>query len=512
GLNLATGRITEIGDAVGIIAAQSIGEPGTQLTLRTFHVGGIASVSKTESEISAKFDGKIEFDGIRTTENLDGNVGDSMTVLSRTGEIRIVDEKSGKLFVSLHIPYGANLYVRDGQKITKGDTICDWDPFNAVIVSEFAGIAEFEAIEEGVTYRVERDEQTGYAEKVIIESKAKRKIPTIRIMSPSGEELKQYNLPVGSYISIDDKQGIKAGQKIVKIPRSLGKIQDITGGLPRVTELFEARNPSNPAVVSEIDGVISFGKIKRGNREVVVEAKDGQKRKYLIGLSKHVLVQDGDFVRAGTPLSDGSVAPKDILNIKGPFAVQSYLVNGVQEVYRSQGITINNKHIEVITRQMMRRVMIEDSGDTQFLEGEAVEKHEFLEQNDWIFDKKVITDEGDSANLKNGQLVTLRQVREENSLLKRNDKKLVEYRDAIPATSSPILQGITKSSLGTVSWISAASFQETTKVLSTAAIAAKQDMLLGLKENVIVGKRIPAGTGARQFDRIMVSTSEFNEN
>ena len=512
GLNLATGRITEIGDAVGIIAAQSIGEPGTQLTLRTFHVGGIASVSKTESEISAKFDGKIEFDGIRTTENLDGNVGDSMTVLSRTGEIRIVDDKSGKLFVSLHIPYGANLYVRDGQKITKGDTICDWDPFNAVIVSEFAGIAEFEAIEEGVTYRVERDEQTGYAEKVIIESKAKRKIPTIRIMSPSGEELKQYNLPVGSYISIDDKQGIKAGQKIVKIPRSLGKIQDITGGLPRVTELFEARNPSNPAVVSEIDGVISFGKIKRGNREVVVEAKDGQKRKYLIGLSKHVLVQDGDFVRAGTPLSDGSVAPKDILNIKGPFAVQSYLVNGVQEVYRSQGITINNKHIEVITRQMMRRVMIEDSGDTQFLEGEAVEKHEFLEQNDWIFDKKVITDEGDSANLKNGQLVTLRQVREENSLLKRNDKKLVEYRDAIPATSSPILQGITKSSLGTVSWISAASFQETTKVLSTAAIAAKQDMLLGLKENVIVGKRIPAGTGARQFDRIMVSTSEFNEN
>ena len=510
GLNLATGRIAEIGDAVGIIAAQSIGEPGTQLTLRTFHVGGIASVSKTESEISAKFDGKIEFDGIRTTENLDGNLSNSMTVLSRTGEIRIVDEKSGKLFVSLHIPYGANLYVRDGQKITKGDTICDWDPFNAVIVSEFAGIAEFEAIEEGVTYRVERDEQTGYAEKVIIESKAKKKIPTIRIMSPSGEELKQYNLPVGSYISIDDKQGIKAGQKIVKIPRSLGKIQDITGGLPRVTELFEARNPSNPAVVSEIDGVISFGKIKRGNREVVVEAKDGQKRKYLIGLSKHVLVQDGDFVRAGTPLSDGSVAPKDILNIKGPFAVQSYLVNGVQEVYRSQGITINNKHIEVITRQMMRRVLIEDSGDTQFLEGEPVEKHEFLEQNDWIFDKKVIMDEGDSTNLKNGQLVSLRQVREENSLLKRNDKKLVEYRDAVPATSSPILQGITKSSLGTVSWISAASFQETTKVLSTAAIAAKQDMLLGLKENVIVGKRIPAGTGARQFDKIMVSTSEFN--
>jgi len=510
GLNLATGRIAEMGDAVGIIAAQSIGEPGTQLTLRTFHVGGIASVSKTESEITSKFDGKIEFDGIRTTENLDGNVSNSMTVLSRTGEIRIVDEKSGKLFVSLHIPYGANLYVRDGQKIAKGDTICDWDPFNAVIVSEFAGIAEFEAIEEGVTYRVERDEQTGYAEKVIIESKAKRKIPTIRIMSPSGEELKQYNLPVGSYISIDDKQGIKAGQKIVKIPRSLGKIQDITGGLPRVTELFEARNPSNPAVVSEIDGVISFGKIKRGNREVAVEAKDGQKRKYLIGLSKHVLVQDGDFVRAGTPLSDGSVAPKDILNIKGPFAVQSYLVNGVQEVYRSQGITINNKHIEVITRQMMRRVLIEDSGDTQFLEGEPVEKHEFLEQNDWIFDKKVITDEGDSANLKNGQLVSLRQVREENSLLKRNDKKLVEYRDAVPATSSPILQGITKSSLGTVSWISAASFQETTKVLSTAAIAAKQDMLLGLKENVIVGKRIPAGTGARQFDKIMVSTSEFN--
>ncbi|MGA1544437.1 MAG: DNA-directed RNA polymerase subunit beta' [Saprospiraceae bacterium] len=509
GMNLATGRIAERGDAVGIIAAQSIGEPGTQLTLRTFHVGGIASVSKTESEITSKFDGKLEFDSIRTTESLDPAEGNTQIVLSRTGEIRIVDEKTGKLFVSNHIPYGASLFVKDGQKIKKGDLICEWDPFNAVIVSEFSGKAVFESIEEGGTYRVERDDQTGYVEKVIIESKNKKKIPTIRIMSSDGkEELKHYNLPVGSYISIDDNESIKAGQKIAKIPRSLGKIQDITGGLPRVTELFEARNPSNPATVSEIDGVISFGKIKRGNREVIVEAKDGQKRKYLIGLSRHVLVQDGDFVRAGTPLSDGAIAPKDILNIKGPFAVQSYLVNGVQEVYRSQGITINNKHIEVITRQMMRRVQIEDPGNTTFLEGEAVEKYDFLEQNDWIFDKKLITDAGDSTHLKEGQLVTLRQLREENSLLKRNDKNLVQFEDAMAATSSPLLQGITKSSLGTTSWISAASFQETTKVLSTAAIGAKQDHLLGLKENVIVGKRIPAGTGSRKYDRMIVTTSE----
>jgi DNA-directed RNA polymerase subunit beta' len=389
--------------------------------------------------------------------------------------------------------------------------ICEWDPFNAVIISEYGGIAKFDSIEEGSTFRVERDDQTGYAEKVIVESKNKRKIPTIQVMSPEGERLQSYTLPVGAYISIEDGQELKPGEKVVKIPRKLGGIQDITGGLPRVTELFEARNPSNPASVSEIDGVVSFGKIKRGNREVAVTAKDGQRRKYLIGLSKHILVQDGDFVRAGTPLSDGATAPKDILNIKGPFAVQGYLVNGIQEVYRSQGITINNKHIEVIVRQMMRRVQIEDPGDTIFLEGEAVEKYDFLEQNDWIFDKKVIEDGGDSNNLHLGQLVTLRQIREENSLLKRQDLEPVQYRDAIPATSSPILQGITKSSLGTHSWISAASFQETTKVLSTAAIGAKMDHLSGLKENVIVGKPIPAGTGMRKFTRLYVNSKEVQE-
>jgi DNA-directed RNA polymerase subunit beta' len=511
GKNLATGRPAEEGDAVGIIAAQSIGEPGTQLTLRTFHVGGVASVSKTESEIVSKFDGKIEFDSLRTTVHEDDSGMTTDIVLSRTGEVRIVDPESGKQYVSHHVPYGASLFVKEGQEVKRGEVICEWDPFNAVIVSEFSGIAKFDSIEEGVTYRVERDDQTGYAEKVIIETKNKRKIPTIKVLSTDGEELKNYNLPVGAYLSIEDGQELKAGQKIAKIPRKLGKIQDITGGLPRVTELFEARNPSNPATVSEIDGVVSFGKIKRGNREVIVTAKDGQRRKYLIGLSRHILVQQDDFVRAGTPLSDGSTAPRDILHIKGPFAVQSYLVNGIQEVYRSQGITINNKHIEVIVRQMMRRVQIEDPGDTNFLEGEAVEKYDFLEQNDWIFDKKIITESGDSNRLRPGQLVTLRQIREENSFLRRNDKELVEYRDAVAATSSSLLQGITKSSLGTTSWISAASFQETTKVLSTAAIGAKRDFLLGLKENVIVGKKIPAGTGMRKFESLFVTTQEAQE-
>ena len=508
GKNLATGRIAEMGDAVGIIAAQSIGEPGTQLTLRTFHVGGIASLSKTESEIISKFNGKLEFDSIRVTETVNDQGKKEKIVLSRTGEVRILDTESGKTFATHHIPYGAVLGVKDKQEVKKGDMICEWDPFNAVIVSEFAGIAKFEDIEEGLTFRIERDDQTGYAEKVIIESKNKRKIPIIKIISRDGEELRSYNLPVGAYISIEDGGEVKAGSKIVKIPRKLGKIQDITGGLPRVTELFEARNPSNPATVSEIDGVVAFGKIKRGNREVLVTAKDEQVRKYLIGLSKHILVQEGDFVRAGTPLSDGAIAPRDILAIKGPFAVQQYLVNGVQEVYRSQGITINNKHIEVIVRQMMRRVQIEDPGDTSFLEGEAVEKHEFLRMNDWIFDKKFVTDSGDSTRLKPGQLVTLRQLREENSFLKRNDKGVVQYRDAVAATSSSLLQGITKSSLGTVSWISAASFQETTKVLSTAAIGAKADQLMGLKENVIVGKRIPAGTGLHRFRDMYVNTKE----
>ena len=508
GKNLATGRMAEMGDAVGIIAAQSIGEPGTQLTLRTFHVGGIASVSKQESELMSKFDGVLEFDGIKTTF-YEGDEGRIEVVISRSGEIRINDPETGKQYVSHHIPYGATIFVKNKKKVKKGDPICEWDPFNAVIVSEFSGIAQFDSIEEGVTFRIERDDQTGYAEKVIVESKNKKKIPTIKIVDKDGDELKNYNLPVGSYISIEDGSEIKSGQKIVKIPRKLGKIQDITGGLPRVTELFEARNPSNPAVVSEIEGVASFGKIKRGNREVFIEdEKTGQRRKYLIGLSKHLLIQEGDFVRAGTPLSDGATAPKDILHIKGPFAVQTYLVNGVQEVYRSQGISINDKHIEVIVRQMMRRVIIEDPGDTIFLEGEGVERYDFFEQNDWIYDKKFVTESGDSTKLKAGQLVTLRTIREENSHLKRNDMNLVQFRDAVPATSSALLQGITRSSLGTQSWISAASFQETTKVLSTAAIGAKEDYLLGLKENVIVGKRIPAGTGSMRFRDLLVREKE----
>jgi len=511
GKNLASGRIAEMGDAVGIIAAQSIGEPGTQLTLRTFHVGGIASMTKTESEITSKFDGLIEFDSIRTTTHTDDKGIKSQIVFSRTGEVRILDPKGQKQYVSHYIPYGSTLHVEDGEAVKKGDKICEWDPFNAVIVSELSGRVQFDSIEEGVTFRIERDDQTGYAEKVIVESKNKRKIPTIKILNPEGEEIKNYNLPVGAYIAIEDGQEVRSGQKIVKIPRNLGKIQDITGGLPRVTELFEARNPSNPAVVSEIDGVVSFGKIKRGNREVIVEAKDGQKRKYLIGLSKHILVQEGDFVRAGTHLSDGATAPRDILAISGPFAVQKYLVNGIQEVYRSQGISINDKHIEVIVRQMMRRVQIEDPGDTSFLEGEAVEKYDFIAQNEWIYDKKFITEAGDSNKLKPGQLVTLRQLREENSFLKRNDRKSVQFRDAIAATSSSMLQGITRSSLGNASWISAASFQETTKVLSQAAIGARIDYLKGLKENVIVGKKIPAGTGLRKFDNLFVTTQEAHD-
>jgi len=511
GKNLATGRRVETGDAVGIIAAQSIGEPGTQLTLRTFHVGGIASVSKTESEITSKFDGILEFDNIKVTEQIEGGAK-SQVVLSRSGEIRVVDPETKKVYNSYFIPYGSTLIVTDKQKIEKGDVICNWDPFNNLIISEFGGIAKFEDIEEGVTYRVERDDQTGYAEKVIIEAKNKKKIPVIRIVSPGGDELKTYNIPLGAYISIEDNSEIVPGQKIVKIPRNLGKIQDITGGLPRVTELFEARNPSNPAVTAEIDGIVTYGKIKRGNREIFVDdEKTGQRRKYLIGLSKHLLVQEGDFVRAGMQLSDGAVAPLDILNIKGPFAVQSYLVNGVQEVYRSQGIAINDKHIEVIVRQMMRRVEIVDPGDTTFLEGEAVDRHEFNEQNDWIYDKKVVVEPGDSQNLKAGQIVSIRQFREENSNLKRNDKKIVEVRDAVPATSSVILQGITRASLGVESWISAASFQETTKVLSTAAISAKRDNLTGLKENVIVGKNIPAGTGLRRFkDMVVEAVNEYD--
>jgi DNA-directed RNA polymerase subunit beta' len=498
GKNLANGRIAEQGDAVGIIAAQSIGEPGTQLTLRTFHVGGIASAAKNESNLVARFDGKVEYENIFLA-------GSGSIVMSRSGEIKLIDPETGKTLMTNHVPYGTEMKVLEGSLVKKDTILCEWDPFNNVMISEQEGIVQFDSIEEGVTYRVERDDQTGYTDKIIIESKNKKKLPAIKIISPAGEELKVYSVPVGAYITVEDGQEIKAGERIVKIPRSLGKIQDITGGLPRVTELFEARNPSNPATVAEIDGIVSFGKIKRGNKELFIDdEKTGQKRKYLVGLSRHMLVQEGDFVRAGSPLTDGATSPNDILDIKGPFAVQYYLVNGVQEVYRSQGININDKHIEVIVRQMMRDVEILEPGDTSFLEGEAVTRHDLFEQNDDIFDKKVVTEGGDSQKFKAGSIISIRQLREENSYLKRNDKKVIEVRDALPATSRPMLQGITRASLGTYSWISAASFQETTKVLSTAAMSGKTDYLNGLKENVIVGKLIPAGTGTKAFRNIAV--------
>jgi len=508
GKNLASGTIAQRGDAVGIIAAQSIGEPGTQLTLRTFHVGGVAGSASVESSLLAKFDGTLQFDGLRSvqTENNEGKK--IAVVIGRTGEIRNVDVKSDRLLNTMHIPYGAILNVKDGQKVAKGEAICTWDPFNNVIVAEVNGKIKFEAVIEGITYRDEADEQTGHREKVVIETKDKTKLPTIIV---EGKEIKKYNLPVGSHIVIEEGDDVRSGQVLVKIPRILSKLKDITGGLPRVTELFEARNPSNPAVVCEIDGVVNFGAIKRGNREISVEAKDGVLRKYLVPLSRQILVQDGDFVKAGAALSDGQTSPADILAIKGPFAVQEYVVNEIQEVYRLQGVKINDKHIEVIVRQMMRKVTIEDAGDTKFLEGDTEDKMDFNIENDYIFDKKVVTEAGESTNLKSGQIVTLRDVREENSILRRADKKLVEYRDARPATSSPLLLGITKASLGTHSWISAASFQETTKVLSSAAIMGKTDDMLGLKENVITGHHIPAGTGLREFENMIVGSKEEYE-
>jgi DNA-directed RNA polymerase subunit beta' len=508
GKNLATGAMTQKGDAVGIIAAQSIGEPGTQLTLRTFHVGGVAGSASVESTLVAKFDGTIQFDGLRivTTSNNDGEK--SQVVIGRTGEVRIVDLKNDRLLITNNIPYGATLQVKDGQKISKGDVICSWDPFNNVIVAEINGTIHFENVIDGVTYREESDEQTGHREKVVIETRDKTKIPSLLV---EGKEKKSYNLPTGSHIIIEEGDDVKAGQVIVKIPRVLGKLRDITGGLPRVTELFEARNPSNPAVVAEIDGVVTMGNIKRGNREITIEAKDGVQKKYLVPLTRQILAQDGDFAKAGTPLSDGQIAPIDILAIKGPFAVQEYVVNEIQEVYRLQGVKINDKHIEVIVRQMMRKVNIVDPGDTRFLQDDLVDKFEFVDENDFIYDKKVVTEVGDSSRMRKGQIVTLREVREENSILRRNDQKPVEYRDAMPATSSPTLLGITKASLGVQSWISAASFQETTKVLSSAAINGKADEMLGLKENVITGHPIPAGTGLREFDRMIVGNKEEYE-
>jgi DNA-directed RNA polymerase subunit beta' len=506
--NLATGNLAQKGDAVGIIAAQSIGEPGTQLTLRTFHVGGVAGSAAVDSTLLAKFDGTVQFDGLRTvtTENIDGQK--QQVVIGRTGELRIVDIKNDRLLITNNIPYGATLSVKDGQHVNKGDLICTWDPFNNVIMAEINGTVRFDNVIEGVTYREESDEQTGHREKVVIETRDKTKIPQLVV---EGKENKSYNLPTGSHIVIEESDEVKAGQVIVKIPRIIGKLRDITGGLPRVTELFEARNPGNPAIVSEIDGVVSMGAIKRGNREIIIEAKDGVQKKYLVPLTRQILAQDGDFVKAGSSLSDGQTSPQDILSIQGPFAVQQYVVNEIQEVYRLQGVRINDKHIEVIVRQMMRKVSIVDPGDTKFLEEDLVDKFEFLEENDWVFDKKVVTEPGESAKLRAGQIVSLREVREENSILRRNDKKLVEYRDASPATSAPTLLGITKASLGVQSWISAASFQETTKVLSSAAIHGKTDDMLGLKENVITGHPIPAGTGLREFENMIVGSKEEYE-
>jgi len=471
-------------------------------------VGGVAGSASVESTLPAKFDGTIQFDGLRTVITENNEKQKVQTVIGRTGEVRIIDAKNDRLLITNNIPYGAALNVKDGQKVTKGDIICTWDPFNNVIVAEINGTLKFENVIEGVTYREEADEQTGHREKVVIETRDKTKIPSILI---EGKEIKSYNLPTGSHIVIEESDEVKAGQVIVKIPRVLGKLRDITGGLPRVTELFEARNPSNPAIVSEIDGVVTMGAVKRGNREIIIEAKDGVTKKYLVPLTRQILAQDGDFVKAGSPLSDGQISPQDILSIQGPFAVQQYVVNEIQEVYRLQGVRINDKHIEVIVRQMMRKVSIVDPGDTKFLEEDLEDKLEFLQENDFIYDKKVVTEPGESAKLRAGQIVSLRELREENSILRRNDKKLVEFRDASPATSAPTLLGITKASLGTQSWISAASFQETTKVLSSAAIQGKTDEMLGLKENVITGHPIPAGTGLREFENMIVGSKEEYE-
>ncbi|WP_121667217.1 DNA-directed RNA polymerase subunit beta' [Mesonia aquimarina] len=508
GRNLATGKTVQKGEAVGVVAAQSIGEPGTQLTLRTFHVGGIAGNISEENKVITKFDGIAEIDDLKTVKGENSEGEEAEIVISRTSEIKIVDPKTGIVLSNNVIPYGAQLFVKPGDKIKEGTTVCQWDPYNGVIISEFAGKIKFENIEQGVTYQVETDEQTGFQEKVISESRNKKKIPTLLIMGKGDEVIRSYNLPVGAHLMVDDNEKIKIGKILVKIPRKSSKAGDITGGLPRVTELFEARNPSNPAVVSEIDGVVSFGKIKRGNREIIVESKLGEVKKYLVKLSNQILVQENDYVRAGMPLSDGSITPEDILNIKGPSAVQQYLVNEVQEVYRLQGVKINDKHFEVVVRQMMRKVKIQDPGDTIFLENQLVHKSDFIEENDDIFGMKVIEDAGDSENLKAGKIVTARELRDENSILRREDKVLATARDAQPATATPILQGITRASLQTKSFISAASFQETTKVLNEAAVSGKIDTLEGLKENVIVGHKIPAGTGMREYDNIIVGSKE----
>ena len=509
GRNLATNRMVQKGEVVGVIAAQSIGEPGTQLTLRTFHVGGIASNIATENSLTSKYDGKLEIDELRTVETVDQTTGKSyFVVVSRLAEMRIVDPNTQIVLLTHNIPYGSKLFFDNGSTVKKGDVIMEWDPFNAVIVSEASGKIQYESMIENVTYKVESDETTGLTERIIIESKDKTKAPVAHIVDEAGNLLKNYSLPLSAHVMKEDGDAIKAGEVLVKIPRAVGKAGDITGGLPRVTELFEARNPSNPAVVSEIDGEVGFGKIKRGNREITVTSKLGEVKKYMVPLSKQLLVQENDYIRAGMPLSDAAITPSDILAIMGPTAVQEYIVNEVQDVYRLQGVKINDKHFEVIVRQMMRKVEVVDPGDTRFLEQQVVDKLEVMDENDRIWGKKVVTDAGDSQTLQAGQIVTARKLRDENSMLKRRDLKLVEVRDAVPATANQILQGITRAALQTTSFMSAASFQETTKVLNEAAINGKVDRLEGLKENVICGHLIPAGTGQREFDKLIVGAKE----
>ncbi len=508
GQSLSTRRMVQIGEAVGVVAAQSIGEPGTQLTLRTFHVGGVAGNISEDNKLIAKFDGVVEVEDLRTVEGEDNQGNKVNIVISRTAEVKIIDREKGIVLSSNNLPYGSYVYIKNKQKIKKGAELCQWDPFNGVIVSEFAGKIVFENVEKGVNFQVEIDEQTGFQEKVITESKNKKIIPSMLIQDGDGNTLRSYSLPVGAHMMVNEGDLIEAGKTLVKIPRKSGKAGDITGGLPRVTELFEARNPSNPAVVAETDGVVSFGKIKRGNREIIVESKYGDIKKYLVKLSNQILVQENDYIKAGMPLSDGAITPGDILRIQGPSAVQEYLVNEIQEVYRLQGVKINDKHFEVVVRQMMRKVKIIDSGDTLFLENQLVHKMDFISENDAIYGMKVVEDAGDSENLKAGQIISARDLRDENSLLRRSDKNLVVARDAQPATAEQILQGITRASLQTKSFISAASFQETTKVLNEAAVSGKVDSLEGLKENVIVGKRIPAGTGMRSYNNIIVGPKE----
>ena len=516
GRNLATSKMVQLGEAVGVIAAQAIGEPGTQLTLRTFHSGGIAENAAANASITSKYDAKLKFEGLRTVPFVDksdeSNPVECQMVVSRLAEVQFVDPNTDINMATLTVPYGSSLFFKDGDVVKKGDVVCKWDPFNAVIVSEYAGKLQFDNVIEGATFKTETDETSGMSERIITESKDHNVIPTVHVVDENGQVLGTYNFPVGGHIAnIEDGQVIETGTTLVRIPRAVFNAGGITGGLPRVTELFEARNPTNPAVVSEIDGEVTMGKLKRGNQEIIITSKTGDQRKYLVPLSRQILVQEHDAVRAGTALSDGEITPGDILAIKGPTAVQEYIVNEVQNVYRLQGVKINDKHFEIIVRQMMRKVRIDDPGDTSFLEQDLVDKLDFADENDRIWGKKVVIDEGDSENLHKGQIVTVRKLRDENSSLKRRDLKTVTVRDAVPATSTQVLQGITRAALGTKSFMSAASFQETTKVLNEAAIRGKVDYLEGMKENVICGHLIPAGTGMRQWDKIIVGSKEEYE-